>query len=158
MQCLIFVAASQGVPTDHLALLAKDTCVPAHGSIQLERQYWAGYHIQSTAWTACWNSSPVSLWNTFVALSKIFGLRGNLLVWYVSRGLQRCSQGMEAIKTQSLLSPSAFLQLTRISLKGAYTFIWSLISCGCHQDIHLNHLALDSSMAYACDHTELYAL
>lgn len=55
VQCLIFVAATQGVPTDHLVLLAKDTCVPAHGSIQLESSFWLattfkalhGQHIET---------------------------------------------------------------------------------------------------------------
>ena len=42
--------------------------------------------------------TPVFLRKIPICFSKRFGLKGRLLVWYTSRGLQTSSQGMETVR------------------------------------------------------------
>lgn len=47
------LAATQGMPLDRLALVAREACIPgSHGTVNKQRQYLAGYHPQGTAQTA----------------------------------------------------------------------------------------------------------
>ena len=109
-----FIAATQGMPLDYLALEASGACVPGAqrtvriGETLLGRPPPRALHRQQT------ETSPVFLGKRTICLSRSYSLKGKLQVWHTPKGygsaLRRCRLGMP-----SLCPPSAFLLLTSIS-------------------------------------------
>jgi len=55
----VFGSATQGIPLDHLALMARGLkFLGLRELCQMERQFLEGFHFQGTAQTADWGTLP----------------------------------------------------------------------------------------------------
>lgn len=78
-------------PLDHLTVVAKNACVlVSHGSVTILGQLPLPAHCADSRL----NHTSNLLWKTLICLSWIIDLRSKHLVWYPSRGLLRCTLGM----------------------------------------------------------------
>ena len=56
---MVFAASTQGIPLDHLALVARWACVPGSHRTVTTGESVLGYHPQRTAQTVDRNTTPV---------------------------------------------------------------------------------------------------
>lgn len=68
---LVSAAATQRIPLDCLALVAREACVPgSHETVTIVETFLAGYHIQGTTQTLDWNTPLGFLWKRLTCLSQ----------------------------------------------------------------------------------------
>ena len=96
-----FVTDALGIALDHLALVAREACVPdscetvAVGEMVLGRLPPPEHCMDSRLKQLSPPPRPpaVFLRDRSICLSRRFGLKVRLLVWHISRGLWNFSQG-----------------------------------------------------------------
>ena len=154
---LVFAASAQGIPLDHLSLVAEGTFVPgSHRTVEIIEMVF-GKLLPPRHFT---DSGPRHTLQSFCERG-LFACPGALAWGAVFRFGTHFVVSGPALKEHRLQmsswhSPSALLQFTGVTQKRAYTLIWSPDLCDCHSGTPPDCLALVDSRTYAYSPTELY--
>ena len=153
---LVLAAATQEIPLYHLAVVARDTCIPGNYRTLTIVETVLGRlpHPGHCTDTADWNTPLPFLRNRPTCLSWSLSLRGSLQIWHTYRDYEMIS-GNVGQRIPSLFSPSALLQFSGISHERAYTLIWNPDFSHATWETPLYHLALVASVVYTWSPTEL---
>ena len=156
---LVFVAATQGTPSDHLALVAREACIPryhetvttgetVHSKLPCSEHYTNSRVKYNPTQSFCERGLVVCAGS----LASVTGLRfGSHLGPY--GGAFREHRLMDAISALLLCLASACWYLPERSL---YSRLAPLIFFDCCPGIPPNYLVLMASGAYICGSTGLY--
>ena len=139
--------STQGMPVEYLALVTRGACVSGpHGTETIGEsvlgrlpppKHCTESRLKHTL------SLPVK--KTYL-LVQIFSLRDGLQACHISKGYRNALREHRLRDTIFLLS----LGLVAVHQKGAYTLIWSLNFCNCHQGDTSRSPGLEPSRVYDC--------
>lgn len=92
----LFVAAAQGTPHDHLALIASRACIPRSKDCNKQRTILNWLPSPGNLCTEKTETHPSLFMKEAYTFAWSFILRARHLVWHTTRGLLRCTTKTEA--------------------------------------------------------------